>query len=68
MAIVHDVAEALVGDITPHCNVSKEEKQRLEEGAIAQIKQMLGPSTASGETKCRPAAATAMGRHAPHNT
>lgn len=22
MALVHDVAEAIVGDITPHCNVS----------------------------------------------
>jgi hypothetical protein len=23
MALVHDVAEAIVGDITPHCNVSR---------------------------------------------
>ncbi|KAF8562864.1 hypothetical protein P879_06661 [Paragonimus westermani] len=26
MTIVHDLAECIVGDITPHCNVSKEEK------------------------------------------
>lgn len=30
MALVHDLAESLVGDITPHDGVSKEEKYRLE--------------------------------------
>ncbi|EIE88667.1 hypothetical protein RO3G_13378 [Rhizopus delemar RA 99-880] len=30
MAIVHDLAEAVVGDITPHAGVSKEEKFTLE--------------------------------------
>jgi len=30
MSLVHDLAESLVGDITPHCNVSNEEKARLE--------------------------------------
>ncbi|RUO97138.1 hypothetical protein BC936DRAFT_140916 [Jimgerdemannia flammicorona] len=30
MAIVHDLAESVVGDITPHQNVSKEEKYKLE--------------------------------------
>jgi 5'-deoxynucleotidase YfbR-like HD superfamily hydrolase len=29
--MVHDLAESIVGDITPHCNVSKEEKRQLEE-------------------------------------
>lgn len=37
MAIVHDVAESIVGDITPHCKVSKEEKARMERDAIGQI-------------------------------
>lgn len=49
MALCHDVAEAIVGDITPHCNVSPEEKKRLESTAIATIKQMLGVDTAAGE-------------------
>ncbi|KAK9849948.1 hypothetical protein WJX84_009817 [Apatococcus fuscideae] len=48
MAIVHDVAEALVGDITPFDGVSKVEKTRLETKAIQHIKDLLGPSTAAG--------------------
>ncbi|KAK9867788.1 hypothetical protein WJX84_003167 [Apatococcus fuscideae] len=48
MAIVHDVAEAIVGDITPFDGVSKSEKQRLETEAIQQIKQMLGETSAAG--------------------
>ena len=31
ICMVHDLAESVVGDITPHCGVSKEEKRRLEE-------------------------------------
>ena len=31
IALVHDLAEALVGDITPHDGISKEEKHKLEE-------------------------------------
>lgn len=31
ICMVHDLAESIVGDITPHCGVSKEEKRRLEE-------------------------------------
>lgn len=30
MALVHDLAECIVGDITPHCGVSKEEKHQKE--------------------------------------
>lgn len=30
IGLVHDLAESLVGDITPFCGVSKEEKHRLE--------------------------------------
>ena len=29
--MVHDLAEALVGDITPYDGVSKEDKRKLEE-------------------------------------
>ena len=31
ICMVHDLAEAIVGDITPHDGVSKEEKRKLEE-------------------------------------
>eukprot|EP00199_Chlamydomonas_sp_CCMP681_P006456 CAMPEP_0119116108 /NCGR_PEP_ID=MMETSP1180-20130426/52105_1 /TAXON_ID=3052 ORGANISM="Chlamydomonas cf sp, Strain CCMP681" /NCGR_SAMPLE_ID=MMETSP1180 /ASSEMBLY_ACC=CAM_ASM_000741 /LENGTH=199 /DNA_ID=CAMNT_0007105223 /DNA_START=102 /DNA_END=701 /DNA_ORIENTATION=+ len=49
MGIVHDVAEAIVGDITPYCNVAPEEKHRLEMDAISQIKAMLGEGTSAAQ-------------------
>ncbi|KAI8969317.1 HD domain-containing protein [Mycotypha africana] len=42
MAIVHDLAEAVVGDITPHAGVSKEEKYNLEKAAMESFKETLG--------------------------
>ena len=30
MALVHDLAESIVGDITPSCGVSKDEKFKRE--------------------------------------
>ena len=30
MALVHDLAESIVGDITPKCGVTREKKQQLE--------------------------------------
>ncbi len=48
MALVHDVAEAFVGDITPHCGVSGDEKQRLEADAIDRMQEMLGRATQVG--------------------
>jgi 5'-deoxynucleotidase YfbR-like HD superfamily hydrolase len=37
---MHDLAEAVVGDITPYQGVSKEEKRRLEEvsSSVSQIR------------------------------
>jgi putative hydrolase of HD superfamily len=49
MALVHDVAEAIVGDITPHCSVSDEDKFSLESQAIQRIQSMLGHNTQAGE-------------------
>ncbi|BDA40619.1 HD domain-containing protein 2 [Coccomyxa sp. Obi] len=49
LSIVHDVAEAIVGDITPNDGISKEEKRRLEANAIVRIQEMLGPGSAAGE-------------------
>jgi len=34
MALAHDMAESIIGDITPHCGVSVEEKFRREEEAM----------------------------------
>jgi putative hydrolase of HD superfamily len=41
MAVVHDIAEAEVGDITPHCGVSEEEKHAREAAAMERIASML---------------------------
>ncbi|CAO3685147.1 unnamed protein product [Umbelopsis vinacea] len=49
MAIVHDLAEAVVGDITPHAGVSKEEKYRQERNAIESYQKLLGDQTVARE-------------------
>lgn len=38
MALVHDMAECIVGDITPSDNVSKEEKYRREQARDHRLK------------------------------
>lgn len=40
---------AIVGDIPPNAGVCKEEKARLEQDAIKQIKEMVGENTLAGE-------------------
>lgn len=45
------MSAAIVGDITPVDGVSNEEKYRLENEAMQQIRALLGPETAAGE--CR---------------
>uniref|UniRef100_A0A0C9QL17 5'-deoxynucleotidase n=1 Tax=Wollemia nobilis TaxID=56998 RepID=A0A0C9QL17_9CONI len=42
IAIVHDIAEAIVGDITPTDGISKEEKSQRERNALDKMCQMLG--------------------------
>ncbi|XP_052198461.1 uncharacterized protein LOC127805742 isoform X2 [Diospyros lotus] len=42
MAIVHDIAEAIVGDITPSDGVPKHEKSRLEQEALDYMCKLLG--------------------------
>lgn len=49
MALVHDLAEAKVGDITPHCGVSVTDKHQLELSAITQMTQLLGASMGGDE-------------------
>jgi len=46
MALVHDLAEAIVGDIPPNAGVSKEDKAAMEQDAIQRIKEMLGSACA----------------------
>ncbi|XP_046891148.1 HD domain-containing protein 2 [Hypomesus transpacificus] len=41
LALVHDMAECIVGDITPADNISKAEKHRREEEAMHQITGLL---------------------------
>lgn len=48
MALVHDMAEALVGDLTPLCKVEKDEKRRREVQAIHFLtRDLLGDTQAS---------------------
>lgn len=49
MAIVHDIAEAIVGDITPADGVPKEEKSRREREALDQMCQLLGAVPTANE-------------------
>nr|QKY15300.1 Hd domain-containing protein 2-like (HD2) [Polytomella parva] len=49
MALVHDLGESIVGDFTPHCKVSKDEKYRLERDAMAKIRCMIEGAVGEGE-------------------
>lgn len=42
-ALVHDLAESLVGDITPYCGISKEDKKRKEMEAMQEIANLIEP-------------------------
>ncbi|XP_022145817.1 HD domain-containing protein C4G3.17 isoform X2 [Momordica charantia] len=42
IALVHDIAEAIVGDITPSDGVPKEEKSRREAAALNEMCELLG--------------------------
>uniref|UniRef100_A0A0K0DVT4 5'-deoxynucleotidase HDDC2 n=1 Tax=Strongyloides stercoralis TaxID=6248 RepID=A0A0K0DVT4_STRER len=45
ICLVHDLAEALVGDITPYCGVSDEDKFNLEKEGFEKIIQYLPKKT-----------------------
>lgn len=52
IALVHDLAEAIVGDIAPGDNVPKDEKARREAEAMAEMRRMLeGCSGGNSESK-----------------
>ncbi|KAM4125742.1 hypothetical protein ACB094_01G333300 [Castanea mollissima] len=49
IAIVHDIAEAIVGDITPSDGISKEEKSRREREALDHMCKLLGGGSRAQE-------------------
>ncbi|KAH7293338.1 hypothetical protein KP509_28G021400 [Ceratopteris richardii] len=51
MAVVHDIAEAIVGDITPSDGVPKDEKSRREREAIDEMCHLLGGGHAAQEVR-----------------
>nr|XP_043609871.1 5'-deoxynucleotidase HDDC2 [Erigeron canadensis] len=51
IAIVHDIAEAIVGDITPSDGVPKAEKSRLEQAALNEMCDVLGGGMRAEEIK-----------------
>ncbi|CAL5419070.1 unnamed protein product [Camellia sinensis] len=51
IAIVHDIAEAIVGDITPSDGVPKAVKSRLEQAALNEMCEVLGGGLRAEEIK-----------------
>ncbi|ERN06623.1 HD domain-containing protein 2 isoform X1 [Amborella trichopoda] len=51
IAIVHDIAEAIVGDITPSDGVPKKEKSRMEQEALNEMCKVLGGGLRAEEIK-----------------
>ncbi|XP_049359893.1 uncharacterized protein LOC125824535 isoform X2 [Solanum verrucosum] len=49
MAIVHDIAEAIVGDITPADGIPKDEKSRRERAALEDMCKLLGGGSRAKE-------------------
>jgi len=47
ISLVHDLAECVVGDITPHDNVSDNDKHRMEVEAMEGLVSRLAPGLAS---------------------
>lgn len=48
LALAHDVAEAQVGDLTPHCGVGAGEKHARERAAMARVRDELLRGRAAG--------------------
>mmetsp|Transcript_11863 Transcript_11863/g.35978 ORF Transcript_11863/g.35978 Transcript_11863/m.35978 type:complete len:155 (+) Transcript_11863:371-835(+) len=49
LAVVHDLAESLVGDIAPHQKVSNEDKARMELEAMERITSSIGHEAIAAE-------------------
>lgn len=53
MALIHDIGEAIIGDITPHDGVSKEEKYRRESLAVDYLTCVLKTSNPSAAAEIK---------------
>lgn len=42
VALVHDLAECIVGDLTPYCGIPKEEKHQKEKKAMEELSKLAG--------------------------
>jgi len=42
MALVHDIGECIVGDLTPYCGVPADEKHRKEKEAVKRLTDLIG--------------------------
>lgn len=62
LALAHDLAEALVGDITPYDGVPPEEKRRRESDAIARLAALAGADDLAARWAEYDAAATPEAR------
>ncbi|KAL7748462.1 hypothetical protein RI367_006157 [Sorochytrium milnesiophthora] len=51
MAIVHDLAEAIAGDITPYDGVSKEDKFQLEKDGMDRLCGLVGNDSIANEIR-----------------
>ncbi|KAJ2999998.1 hypothetical protein HKX48_003291, partial [Thoreauomyces humboldtii] len=51
MSIVHDLAECIVGDLTPHGGISKAEKHKRERDAMDELVDMLQGSVEAEEIR-----------------
>ena len=49
MSLVHDMAECIVGDITPHCGIAKDEKLRREREGMECLLDSFGKETVPGK-------------------
>ncbi|XP_057305083.1 5'-deoxynucleotidase HDDC2-like [Hydractinia symbiolongicarpus] len=49
MAVIHDLAECIVGDITPFCGVSAEEKYRREKEAMFKLTSLISNEKVGNE-------------------
>ncbi|KAH7618825.1 hypothetical protein Ndes2526B_g05760 [Nannochloris sp. 'desiccata'] len=49
LAIVHDIAESIAGDITPVCGITDDEKYKMESAALAELKKTLGDCMAADD-------------------
>lgn len=49
IALVHDVGESIIGDLTPRDQVTVEHKREIEEKAVSEIASLLPPEWARSE-------------------